>query len=300
MKKPIIHGLFLFATVVCHAQVATIGDLKQSILGVIEGKSATVAVSVKGLDPDDTISINGDMHLPMQSVFKLHVAISVLHQVDLGKFSLQDSIHITPELIFTYRKLWSPLRKKYPAGGKIPIHEIMEYMVAWSDNLGCDVLLDQIGGAEVAQKYMQEIGIHEVAIVDNEMTLQSDWNRQYQNWSTTNACNKLLQKLYENEDLLGDSSYQRLLATLKGTTSGQGKLRGQLPAKAMVAHKTGYSGKNERGIIGASNDIGIVFLPDNTYFYISVFVSDSQEDEEVNQEIIASIAHLAWDYFLTK
>ena len=69
----------------------------------------------------------------------------------------------------------------------------------------------------------------------------------------------------------------------------------------MVAHKTGWSGTNkETGITAAVNDIGIVFLPDNNNFFISVFITDSKENAEVNEKIIADISKATWDYFISK
>jgi len=73
-----------------------------------------------------------------------------------------------------------------------------------------------------------------------------------------------------------------------------------LPPNSVVAHKTGHSGTNEKGVTAAINDIGIVFMPNGKYFYLSVFVSNSSEDEETNQKIIADIAKAARDYFLNK
>ncbi len=73
-----------------------------------------------------------------------------------------------------------------------------------------------------------------------------------------------------------------------------------MPEETIVAHKTGHSGKNDNGLTGALNDIGIVFLSNNSYFYLSVLVSDSQESDETNQMIIAEIAKLTWDYFKNK
>ena len=274
--------------------------LKRQIEQVIEGKSATVAVSIQGMESKETLSINGSVHLPMQSVFKLHLAAAVLHQIDKGKFGINDTIKLTPELILEYKHLWSPLRKKYPKGGMVLIKELLQYNVAWSDNVACDVLLDLIGGPEAVQKYIHGLGVKDIAIVDKEIVLQSDWSRQYLNWSTTDACNSLLQILFENEGVLSASSHEFLMSTLKGTSTGKGKIRGQLSKDVVVAHKTGSSGKNKDGLTGATNDIGIVFLPENRYFYISIFVSDSKEDEETNQKMMADIVKLAWDYFQTK
>ena len=276
----------------------SIENLRQKINEVLKDKSATVGVAIRGINPQDTISINGNKHLPMQSVYKYHLALAVLHQVDQGKFNLNDTVSIDKELINSYSQLWSPLSKKYPDGAKITLSEILNFTVALSDNLGCDLMFNLVGGTEVVHSYLHKIGVKDVAIMYTEIVMQAEWEIQYENWTTANAANQVLQLFFENENsLLSTKSYEFLLEVLKSTKTGKKNIRGLLPPEAVVAHKTGYSGKNSEGLTGALNDIGIVFLPDNSYFYLSVFISDSMEETEINQKIIADIAKLAWDYF---
>lgn len=84
---------------------------------------------------------------------------------------------------------------------------------------------------------------------------------------------------------------------MKQTETGKNRLKGQLPKGTVVAHKTGWSGTNKDGITAAVNDIGIVFLPNGRHFFISVFVTESTEDGDANEKIIADIAKVTWDYF---
>ena len=84
------------------------------------------------------------------------------------------------------------------------------------------------------------------------------------------------------------------------TSTGPKRIKGQLPPGTLVAHKTGTSATNEKGITAAVNDIGIVTLPNGTHFVISVFVSNSKENDETNEKIIADITKLAWDYFANR
>ncbi|MEM9830851.1 MAG: class A beta-lactamase, subclass A2 [Bacteroidota bacterium] len=295
-KTPLLILLCLLTFNAVRAQ--SFETLRQRIHHILEDKRATVGVAISGSNPQDTLSINGNKHLPMQSVFKFHLALAVLHQVDQGKFSMDESIAITPELIQAYEHLWSPLREKYPDGGKVTLAEIIKYTVAWSDNLGCDLLFERIGGPKVVEAYLHQIGVEDIAIVHPEIMMQAQWERQYENWTTANAANQVLRLFYENEDnLLSTESHHFLLDVLKGTTTGKKRIRGLLPKETIVAHKTGSSGKNDQGLTGASNDIGIVFLPDNSHFFLSVLVSDSRESDETNERIIAEIAKLTWDYF---
>ncbi|OJJ15037.1 class A beta-lactamase [marine bacterium AO1-C] len=296
-KKTTLLALFFLLTF-GFSEAQSIQALKEKINQVLKGKSATVGVAIQGVNATDTLSINGNKHLPMQSVYKYHLAMAVLHQVDQGKFRLDEKISISKKTVKAYSHLWSPLRKKYPNGAKVALSEIIKYTVAWSDNVGCDLLFKLIGGPKVAEAYMHKIGIQDIAIVDPEIKMQAKWKRQYKNWTTAKAANQVLQLFFKNtNNLLSPKSYNFLLNVLKGTKTGKKSIRGLLPKDAVVAHKTGHSGKNKKGLTGALNNIGIVFLPGNSYFYISVLVSNSMESSATNQKIIAEIAKLTWDYF---
>ena len=110
-----------------------------------------------------------------------------------------------------------------------------------------------------------------------------------------------MQLFFENSgNLLSTESYDFLLKTLTETQTGKKSIKGLLPEETAVAHKTGHSGKNSNGLTSAVNDIGIVFLPNGSYFYLSVLVSDSEESDETNQMIIAEIAKLSWNHFVNK
>jgi len=270
--------------------------LKQQINLILEGKNATVGVAILGGDSSDYLSINGDKQLPMQSVFKYHLALAVLHQVDNGNLSLADKITVTKKDLDN--NLWSPIRKKYPDGAKLALAEVLKYTVAKSDNVGCDILFRILGGPKVVETFLHQKGIMDIAIAYDEMTQQLVWGRQYKNWTTAEASISALKLFYENKgSLLSPDSHRFLWDIMKASPYGKKAIKGKLPKGTVVAHKTGHSGKNKAGLTAAQNDIGIVFLPDGRHFYISVLVSDSLETPEVNEKIISDIAKLTWDYF---
>ncbi|MEO9473876.1 MAG: class A beta-lactamase, partial [Cyclobacteriaceae bacterium] len=243
-------------------------------------------------------SINGDTRLPMQSIFKYHLALAVLHQIDQGEFSLEQVISLDKELMDSYKHLWSLLRKRYPEGGDVSLREILTLTVANSDNVGCDVLYKLIGGPAVVENYMHQMGIADIAIKYNELTMQTVWEYQYENWTTAKATNTTLMTFFENShQQLTKKSYDFLWGTMKQSWHPKVSMKSFLPENTIIAHKTGHSGKNDKGITAAQNDIGIIFLPDGTYFYLSVLVSDSKEEANVNKKIIADITKLCWDYF---
>lgn len=233
----------------------------------------------------------------MQSVFKFPIALAVLHEVQCGRLSLAQKVHISKDDLLP--GLWSPLQKKYPEGVTLSLAEILQYTVAWSDNVGCDVLLQLLGGPLTVEKYFHWLGFTDIAIKINEKTMQSNWDIQFLNWTTPKEANTMLQRFFTNANgLLSASNHAFLWDLMKATKTGKNRLKGKLPTGTMVAHKTGSSGKHKQtSVIAAVNDIGIVFLPNGNYYVISVLVSNSKENFETNEKIIADISKVVWDYF---
>ena len=286
--------LFLFISSAASAQ--TIDSLRQKILQITSAKNAFVGVSIMGNNVKDTLSINGDNHFPLQSVFKFHIALAVLSQIDKGKFSLTQEIKINKKDLLP--KLYSPIREDYPNGTTLTIARILEYTVSESDNAGCDILLKLIGGPKVVEAYFTKNNFKNISIKINEEVMQDNWDLQFQNWTTPKAANEVLASFYYNKKkLLSKKSYDFIWKTMRETATGKNRLKGQLPNQTIIAHKTGSSGANKEGLTAAVNDIGIIFLPNGQHYFISAFVTNSKEDADTNEKIIADISKAAWDYF---
>lgn len=278
----------------------TTAPLKEKIERIISTKDMRVGVSILANNGQDSISINAEGHYPLQSVFKLHIALAVLSEIDKGKLSLNKKIKVTEKELLP--DFWSPLRDEHPKGGDFTIKKLIQYSVSQSDNVACDVLIRLLGEPKTVEDYFKKnhiINNFEINYTEEEM--QSKWENMFQNWTTANAASELLMKFYTNgNNLLSQQSYDFIWKTLRETNTGEDRLKGALPKGTVVAHKTGYSGKNSEGITAAFNDIGIVFLPNGKYFIISVFVADSKESNEVNAQMISAISKATWDFYWEK
>lgn len=294
-------SLILFALLMLIGAVQSFAqskaDLKRQIEQILSSKKATVGVAIGGGDGKDEVVVNGERRYPMQSVFKFHIGLAMMTEIDTGKFSLDQRIEIKKSELLP--GLWSPIREAFPEGTTMSIADILKYTVSQSDNVGCDVLLRLLGGPEAVEKFVKRNGVKNISIKINEEQMQSNWDLMFQNWTTPKAANELLKKFYENKrKQLSQQSHDFIWKIMRETSTGPERLKGQLPEGTVVAHKTGYSGAHKTtGVYAAVNDIGIVSLPNGKYFYISVFVTDSKEDFDTNEKIIADIARAAWDHF---
>ncbi len=293
-------NFLLFLTFVLHFNIskAQTAELKSKIEQITKDKKAKVGVAILDFDGKESLDVYGNDHFPMQSVFKFHLALAVLNQVDAGKFTLNQKIFVSKADLKP--NWWSPLKTKYPDGDvDLPLSEVLSFTVSQSDNLGCDILFKLLGGPKVANDYIRSLGIKEVSIVSNEEVMQADWNVQYENYSSPIAAVQLLEKFHK-KNILSKSSYDFLWKTMVETTTGKTKIKAGLPINTVFGHKTGWSGTNKDGLTGATNDIGIITLPNGKQFAIAVFVTNSMEKEATNDTMIAEIGKVACDYFLVK
>lgn len=273
-------------------------ELRYKIEQITSNKNAIIGVSIIGNNGKDTVSLHGDRRFPMQSVFKFHIALAVLSEIDKGNFSLDQEIVISENQLLPVG-IWSPMRDEFPKGGTFTIKKLIQYSVSQSDNSACDILIKLLGTPKTIENYIKNCGINDIQITFNEKDMQENWDNMYQNWTTPNTASETIQLFYENKNnLLSKSNYDFFWKTNKETSTGQNRIRGLLPEETVVAHKTGWSGINkETGITGAVNNIGIVFLPNGEHFIISVFVSESKENTETNEKIIADIAKATYDFY---
>lgn len=272
--------------------------LRNNLEQIVAGKNAVVGVSIIGNNGKDTVTLNGNRRFPMQSVYKFHIALAVLSEVDKGKFSMDKEIVLGQEDLLP-KDLYSPLRDENPYGGRFTVARLIQYAVSQSDNIACDVLIHLLGTPKTVEEYCKMNDIRDIAIKFNEKDMQSKWENMFQNWTTPLAASQTLQMFFDNENSkLSKDSYEFIWKTMKETTTGQNRIRGQLPENTVVAHKTGWSGTNkDTGITDAVNDIGIVFLPDGGHFFISVFITNSKENLETNEKLIADIAKTVYDFY---
>ncbi|MDR3694458.1 class A beta-lactamase, subclass A2 [Mucilaginibacter sp.] len=295
MKNVILSAFILFIFIVpAFAQPGNDVPLRSRIEELAKPIKGIVGVSILNPETGDTLSYNGSARLVLHSVMKFPIALTVMHLVDSGVFTLNQLMHIPKRDMV--KDTYSPMRDKYPKGADLPLSEIIKYMVAESDNNACDFLLKTIGGAKTVQDYMLHIGIKGIAIRASEADMASMWELQYTNWCKPVEMTMLLDQFYRGK-ILAKPTTDTLYHIMTETTTGPNRLKGLLPAGTVVAHKTGTSPTNAEGLSPATNDVGIITLPNGKHLIISVFVCNSTDDEATREGVIAKIGKAAFDYY---
>lgn len=293
---------FLSSTAL-HAQPA----LQEKVASIAADARGTVSVAC--LLPGTALNcdLHPHAHSPMQSVFKLPLALTVLHLAETGKLfpdqhpgnsletTLDRRVRYLPEDRFTHT--YSPLQDRYPEGNvEVPLRELIQLAAGKSDNVAADILLRIAGGPSVIQSYIRSLGIAAFQLQDSEHGLDHDFTAQYRNWMEPAAAVQLLERLITHPPL-SPAANAFLLETLSSSTTGPHRLRAGLPAGTVLAHKTGTSGERH-GRAAATNDVGLITLPGGRRLAIAVFVTDAHADETTRDAEIARIAHAAYEQAL--
>jgi len=142
---------------------------------------------------------------------------------------------------------------------------------------------------------VHQLGIKNMAISTTEkVQLSDDWI-QYRNWVTPIAIVQLI-KLFYAGHILNNKNSSLLLDMMIHSVPGSKRLKGYLPAGAVVARKPGTS-RTSNGLTRATNDVGIITLPNGKHLLIAVFIADAYGTTEEREGIIAQIARFFWDGF---
>ena len=273
-------------------------NIENDLLNLVRTFDGKVGVSILNLKTNERIEINGKERFPMQSVYKFPLAIAVFDQIDKRKLNLNQKMNLKKSDLLP--DTHSPLRDKYPNGNAgIPLKEILEQTVSYSDNNGCDFQFRLLGGTKVVDNFIHKLGIKDIAVVGTEQEMHHDEKVQFANYATPKAMTNLL-ALFYNQKTLSKSSTETLWKMMTETTTGTGRIKGLLPKNTVFGHKTGWSGTNDKGLTTAINDAGIMVLPNGTAVAITVFISNTYQKTEQSDAFAAKIGKLAYDHFMKK
>jgi beta-lactamase class A len=321
--------LMAFGAGIASAAGRSLSDEWRRIAGATDGTVGAAALHVNSdSSAASIISLNGEERFPLASVCKLPIAMNLLAMVDEGKLDLHQEIEVLP------RDVWagvSDIEKRWPAERRFALNEMIELMVAHSDNTAVETLFRISGEGPAMAARFRQWKIEGVRVDRSERQCNLDRNgvehspppiewtdegikaliakttpamryRATQRFladprdtGTPNGTVRLLARAFRGE-VLAPSSTARLIEILKATTTSPTRLKGMLPAGTIVAHKTGSSGTVNH-LTAATNDSGVIFLPNGERLAVSVYLKASTRDDAARDRVIARIARAAFDFY---
>lgn len=271
-------------------------------------------------------SYRGAETFPMQSVFKLPLAVAVLQQVEAGKLRLDQPLTITRKDLSLFH---SPLARQFKGeSATYPVQELIRLAAGMSDNTAADRLMREIGGPQVVTAMLRAGGVQGLSVNRYERQFQPEiyglkgfgWDevvdeqgfraelkalksdrrlaalaealKDRRDASTPEASARFLEGFAEGNWLRDPAHTALLTRIITDTPIGADRIKAGLPAGSTLAHRTG-AGLTTDGVNHATNDIGIAALPDGRRFVIAIYLAGSRVDANEREAALAEVARLA-------
>ncbi|MCM8730419.1 class A beta-lactamase [Hephaestia sp. GCM10023244] len=279
-----------------------------------------VGIAVQSINQGWTVSSNGEVKLPQQSVSKLWVAITMLDLRDQGRLTLDDPVTVTKADLTLFHQ---PIAGLVGDNGyRTTVRDLQYRAITSSDNTANDRLLSYVGGPEAVRAMIARKQLGAIRFGPGERLLQSHtagltWQQRYSlagafqqaraalspatraaafdayvadpiDGASANAIVDALARLVKGE-LLSPSSTQWLIKTMSETRTGAARLRASLPGGWSIAHKTGTGQDFGRRTAGF-NDVGVLTAPDGRRYTVAVMIGDTSRPVRERQQLIQSVA----------
>ena len=271
-------------------------ELEQRLKSICDGAQGTVGLSVIHIESGKTISINGNSQLPLYSVYKLPLAITVLKDIEENRLRLDQKVHVTPAEVVQGTLGNTALWRK-PTD--VTVEQLIDFAISRSDNTSADKLVELAGGPLKVTERMRALGFQnfDIHVSSGEFVK----TRKNPNTGAADDLAKLLAQLQQGK-ILQTLGANLLIRFMEQGTIGLHRLRGNLPRGTRVADKTG-SGETDAVTQTAkvTNDVGIITLPSGRgHLAIAVLVSGSKLADAAQEKLIAEVGRAAYDAYSTE
>jgi beta-lactamase class A len=300
-------------------------SLQSDVQAVIEQANIDAGLAVEHIETGETIDVNGSQSYPMASVFKIPILATAGLQLKAGKLKLDDRVTLNDE----DKSAGSGILPYFQAGLNPTFRDLLTLMIIISDNTGTDMNVDLLGGPQVIESTMHQLGLTDIyfklnckmllktlyppEIADLPLEEIRKWANENDivrdgtafsrgpdnNVSTPIAMTRLVAMLFKGEIVDGDIKDELITILLKQQLND--RLPRFLPSGTLFAHKTGTIG-------GVRNDSGVIYIGENNHVAVTLFTwwddqavrhqpeAERQRIFEVETEM-GKIGRLVYDHY---
>jgi beta-lactamase class A len=270
--------------------------LEVRLASLAKDHKGKVAIAVKHLKNGTSYYLHADEPMPTASLIKLAVMIEVYQQAAEGKIKLTDSVTLHEADKVPGSGI---LTEHFSDGATISLRDTVRLMMAFSDNTATNLVLDKIGIAATGKR-MEAWGypntrINAKSFRGDTTSVAPDRTKRFGLGSTAaREMVEILEKLEEGK-LVSPEACKEMLEHLK-KCNDQDKFTRFLPAKTVVAHKTG-------SVADIRTDAGILYLSSGPV--VLCVLTEKNDDktwrvENAGNVLCAKVAKEVYDYFGSK
>lgn len=231
-----------------------------------EGVLSEASVYMRDFDQADWFSLNGDLPFHPGSLIKVPILISYLRLEEKQPGLLDSYIHFENSDAIPVQTFNS---KQIKPGKNYKVRELLEYMIAYSDN-NATYLLKQNLPLDRFKRTYERIGISTDNILDPNYSISA---KQYSDFM----------KILYNVGYLSNDQSELAMSILAKCDFKDGFSAG-FPEGTPIAHKFGEWGD---GVIHELHESGIIYIDGNAYL---LTVMTKGKDVKVLPSVIKDIA----------
>lgn len=237
------------------AVITDMSTAQAAVENIVSSYGENVAVSVRMLDGSGNFDVNGDESMQSASMIKLLVLAEYLDELDAGVIAANDAY----ELVYADVVGGSGTMQGDAVGTEYTLDEVARRMIAVSDNVGTNVLIERMGVEQIQAK-ADELGLSGTQIAHKLMISANDgkWNM-----ISANDAARILTRV-AGSTLASADSCARAEEYLLEQEDEEGLAQG-LPDGVAFGHKTGTIDniRHDGGIVYAEHPYVICVLTKN-------------------------------------
>lgn len=275
--------------------MSSFSALHDKLRHVVETGPATGGVSVRHIERNEALAIDGDRPYPAASVFKIPVMVEAFRRIAAGEFTLNDRWLLTEE----DKSTGSGVLVRLMPGLQPTVRDLLTLMIIISDNTATDLLVRRLGPERITET-MRVLGLHNTVVAHTCRDLLRPMlgeaspalapyemarhlaehpippeSRAYagtpdNNITTANEMAELLARIHTGEGMDGigiDAGARRDMRSILLLQQLNERLPRHLPPGVPLAHKTG----SLSGPRAVRNDAGLLDLGRKGTIAIAVF-----------------------------
>jgi beta-lactamase class A len=271
-------------------------SLEERLAPLAKAHKGKVAIAVKHLGSGDGYELNADEPMPTASLIKLAVMVETYQQAAEGRVKLTDmvTLHDADKVPGS-----GILTEHFSDGATFPLRDAVRLMIVYSDNTATNLVFDKIGIRSTGDR-MEALGfpntkIHAKVFRGSTTSVFPERTKRFGLGSTTaREMVGLLEKLHQGK-LVSPEACKEMLGHLK-KCDDKDKFTHLLPAKTVVAHKTG-------SLEEVRTDAGIIETPGGPVA-LCVLTADNKdhrwEPDNAGNVFCAKVAKEVYDHFAAK
>ncbi len=260
--------------------VAEPATLAQELAALEASAKGRIGVALINTATGKTFQYRGDERFAFCSTFKLIVAAAVLHQSQSQPGLMARHIRFKQADLLS----WAPIaRAKLKSG--MSLAELCAAALQYSDNTATNLLVKELGGLAVVNRFAQSLGDPAFRLDRWEPGLNSAIPGDPRDTTTPMAMASTLDKLVFGQ-ALAPAQREQLTTWLKGNTTGDESIRAGLPPSWIAGDKTGA------GDYGTTNDVAALWPPTGAPLVLAIYFTQNQKDAKSRRDVLAAATRL--------